>query len=51
MLFVIALVAAVVAAFVYFNAKKRYNKPESNFALAGFLVAVVIALLQCWTVI
>jgi|SRR5690554_1572337 len=51
MLFIIALLAAVVAALVYFNAKKRYNKSEANFALIGFIVALVIALLQCWTVI
>jgi prohibitin 1 len=51
MLFVIALAAAVVAILVYFNAKKRFNKQESNFALIGFVVAIFIALLQCWTII
>ncbi|QQS36250.1 MAG: prohibitin family protein [Ignavibacteriales bacterium] len=51
MLFVVALLAAVVAAFVYVNAKKRFSKPESTFALMGFIVAVLIALMQCWTVI
>lgn len=51
MLFVVALLAAVVAAVVYFNAKKRFSKPESTFALMGFGVAVLIALMQCWTVI
>jgi prohibitin 1 len=51
MLFIIALIAAVVAALVFTNAKKRYNKPETNFALAGFGVALLIAILQCWTII
>jgi regulator of protease activity HflC (stomatin/prohibitin superfamily) len=51
MLFIIALVAAIVAAFVYVNAKKRFNKSESNFALIGILVAAFIAILQCWTII
>jgi prohibitin 1 len=51
MLFIVAVLAAVVAAFVFFNAKKRFNKPEANFALVGFLVAVLIAVMQCWTVI
>ena len=51
MLFIIALIAAVVAALVFTNAKKRYNKPETNFALVGFGVALFIAILQCWTII
>jgi len=51
MLFIIALAAAVVAAFVHFNAKKRFNKSESQFALIGLIVAGLIAVLQCWTVI
>jgi prohibitin 1 len=51
MLFIIALIAAVVAALVFTNAKKRYNKPETNFALVGFGVALLIAILQCWTII
>lgn len=51
MLFIIALLAAVVAALVYFNAKKRFNKPEANFAFIGLLVAILIALLQFWTMI
>lgn len=51
MLFIIALIAAVVAALVYINAKKRYNKSEANFALTGIGVAALIAVLQCWTII
>ncbi len=51
MLFIVAVLAAVVAFFVYVNAKKRFNKPEATFALMGLAVAIVIALLQFWTVI
>ncbi len=51
MLFILALLAAVVAALVYLNAKKRFNKPEANFALVGLAVAGLITLLQFWTVI
>ncbi|MBK7379388.1 MAG: prohibitin family protein [Ignavibacteriales bacterium] len=51
MLFIIAILAAVVALVVYFNAKKRFNKSESTFAFIGFIVAALIALMQCWTII
>ena len=51
MLFIIALIAAVVAFFVYKNAKKRMNKSEASFALMGIAVALVIALSQSWTII
>jgi regulator of protease activity HflC (stomatin/prohibitin superfamily) len=51
MLFLIALIAAVVAFFVYRNAKKRFQKSESAFALAGFIVALFIAIMQCFTII
>jgi regulator of protease activity HflC (stomatin/prohibitin superfamily) len=51
MLFIIALIAAVVAFFVYKNAKKRMNKSEASFALIGLAVALVIALSQSWTII
>lgn len=51
MLFIVAILAAAVAAYVYFNARKRYNKSEAAFALTGVVVALLIALLQCWTII
>ena len=51
MLFIIAFVAAVVAFFVYRNAKKRFQKSESTFAMLGVIVALFIALLQCFTII
>jgi prohibitin 1 len=51
MLFIIALIAAVVAFFVYRNAKKRVQKNEATFAMLGFVVALFIALLQCFTII
>jgi len=51
MLFIIAIIAAVIAFFVYRNAKKRFQKSETTFAMAGFVVAMLIALLQCFTMI
>ena len=51
MMFIIAIIAAVVAFFVYTNAKKRMNKSEASFALIGIAVALLIALSQSWTII
>ncbi len=51
MLFIIAFLAAIVALVVFFNAKKRLQRQEANFALLGFAIAFIIALTQCWTVI
>jgi regulator of protease activity HflC (stomatin/prohibitin superfamily) len=51
MLFIIALLASVVAVFVYLNAKKRFNKAESTFALIGLIIAAIIAVMQFWTII
>lgn len=51
MLFIIAVLAAFIATLVYFNAKKRFNKSESSFAFVGLIVAVIIAVMQFWTII
>ncbi|HRI46294.1 MAG: prohibitin family protein [Ignavibacteriaceae bacterium] len=51
MLFLVSLLAAGIALFVFFNAKKRFNKSESTFALGGFVVALLIAISQFFTVI
>jgi prohibitin 1 len=51
MLFIIALIAAVVAFFVYKNAKKRFQKSETTFTIMGFIVALLIALLQIFSII
>ncbi|MEJ2615494.1 MAG: prohibitin family protein [Ignavibacteriaceae bacterium] len=51
MLFIIAIIAAAVAFVVFRNAKKRNSKQEASLALIGFVVALLIAILQCWTVI
>jgi prohibitin 1 len=51
MLFIIAILAAAIAAAVYSSAKKRMNSQESFFALIGMSVAILIAVLQCWTII
>jgi len=51
MLFIIAILAAIIAFFVYKNAKKRFQKSESTFAMLGIIVAIFIALLQFFAVI
>lgn len=51
MLFIVSLIAAVVAFFVYKNAKKRFSKPESTFSFVGMVVALLIAFTQLFTVI
>jgi len=51
MLFIVALIAAVVAYFVYQNAKRKLNKSEAKFSLVGLAVASLIAISQCWTII
>jgi len=51
MIFGISLLAAIVAFGVFWNAKKRYSKSESTFALIGFALALVIALFQCFTIV
>ena len=51
MLFIIAILAAIVAFFVYRNAKKRLQKAEATFAILGIIAALLIALLQCFTII
>ncbi|MGA9292376.1 MAG: prohibitin family protein [Ignavibacteriaceae bacterium] len=51
MLFIIAVIAGIIAFVVFRNAKKRNNKQESSLALIGFVFALLIAILQCWTII
>ncbi|NNG26218.1 MAG: prohibitin family protein [Ignavibacteriaceae bacterium] len=51
MLFIIALIAAVAAFVVRIGAKKRLNKSEASFALAGIVVALIIAFSQLVTII
>ncbi len=51
MLFIVSLIAAVVAFFVYKNAKKRFSKTESTFSFIGMVVALLIAFTQLFTVI
>ena len=51
MIFIMSLIAAVIAFFVYKNAKKRFNKPEITFSLVGIFVALAIAFSQMFTVI
>jgi prohibitin 1 len=51
MLFIVAVLAAFIATLVYFSAKKRFNKSESTFAFIGLVVAIIIAVMQFWTII
>lgn len=51
MVFLISLLAAAVAFAVHVTAKKRYSKSEATFAGAGAVIALIIALLQVFTVI
>lgn len=51
MLFIIALLAAVVSLLIYINFKRRGVKAETPFALIGFVITSLIALMQCFTVI
>jgi prohibitin 1 len=51
MLFIIAVLAAFIATLVYLSAKKRFNKSESTFAFVGLIVAIIIAVMQFWTII
>ena len=51
MVFIISILAAVVAFIVYLNAKKRLSKSEAGLAGIGAIIACVIAFLQVFTVI
>ncbi|MHC1738805.1 MAG: prohibitin family protein [Ignavibacteriaceae bacterium] len=51
MLFIIALLAAVVSLLIYINFKRRGVRAETPFALIGFVITSLIALMQCFTVI
>lgn len=51
MLFIIALLAAATAFFVYRNSKKKFNKAESTFSFAGMVIALFIAFAQLFTII
>lgn len=51
MFFIFALIAAVVAFFIYKNARKYNIRQQSTFALAGMVVAIVLAFSQMFTII
>jgi regulator of protease activity HflC (stomatin/prohibitin superfamily) len=51
MIFILAIAGAVLAFFVYKNARKKFNKAESNFSLIGLVLALLIAFSQLFTVI
>lgn len=51
MLFVLVLIAVVVAFYLYSSAKKKGIKAQATFSLIGLVVAVLIAFTQMFTVI
>lgn len=51
MVFLISLLAAAVAFVVYLSAKKRFSQSEASFARAGFIVALIVAFLQIFTIV
>lgn len=51
MVFIVAVIAAVVAIVIYFNSKKRLAKQEQTFSLVGAGVAIFVALIQCFTIV
>lgn len=50
-LFLISILAAIVAFVVFRSARSRFSKTEANFALIGFSVAALITVMQFFTVI
>lgn len=51
MLFLLALLATIVAFTFFVTAKKRGKNQESGFALAGTFIALILAVIQIFTVI
>lgn len=51
MLFLLALIAAVISITFYVTAKKRGKMQEASFALAGTFIALILTVIQIFTVI
>ena len=51
MLFLLALIAAIVSFTFYVGAKRRGKSQESNFAFAGTIIALILSFIQVFTVI
>ncbi len=51
MLFLVALLFAVLAIITYFFAKKRFRKQESMIAMLAAIVAIAVAVFQLFTVV
>ncbi len=51
MLFIGAVVVAVITVVVYFASRKRGRVQEATFALISFFIAVVVAIVQLFTVV
>jgi prohibitin 1 len=51
MFFIVAIIAAVIAFFIYTASKKTGRKQEATFSIIGMLVALVVAVVQLATVV
>ena len=51
MLFIVAIIFAIIAVFVYVNLKKSGKKQESTFSMLVIIGAAVIAAIQMFTVV
>ena len=51
MFFIVAIIAAVIAFFIYTASKKTGRKQEATFSIIGMLVALVVAIVQLATVV
>lgn len=51
MLFIVAVIAVVVAFYLYSNAKRKNIRPQTTFALIGMLAAILVAVSQMFTII
>lgn len=51
MIFIVAVLAAVIAVFIFINSKKAGKRQETTFSLVAFLVASVIAFVNVFTIV
>lgn len=51
MIFIVAVVAAVISVFIFINSKKAGKRQETTFSLVAFLVASVIAFINVFTIV
>lgn len=51
MLFIIALIVAIIALVMFFGARKRRRTQEANISLIGFVIAVLVLIFNLFTVV